>query len=93
MTTEHRLEQREPVALPMVLPDGSTGITRDISLSGLYLQLDGHHELGGTIFFEMDLAAAHMKFTSEGRIVRIEHRDGSTGVAIQLTSPRLQPLP
>jgi len=93
MFTENRIEPREPMALQLKLGDGSTGVTRDISPSGMFLEIRGDHDLSGTVFFEMDLAAARMKFTSEGRIVRIEHRDGLTGIAIRLISPHLEPLP
>ena len=89
---EQRSEPREPLALPLKLEDGAEAVTRDVSPSGMYLQIRGQHQLGGTIFFEMDLDEAKMKFTAEGRIVRIEHADGHTGIALKLVSPRLEPL-
>jgi hypothetical protein len=40
----------------------------------------------------MKLSEANVKFIAEGEIVRIEHRDGRTGVALKLHAHRLEPL-
>jgi hypothetical protein len=92
MFRERRLEPREPVALPLKLGDGCSAMTRDISPSGMYLKILGHRLIDGVFYFEMNLAEAHMKFSAEGQIVRLERRDGYTGVAVKLISPRLEPL-
>jgi hypothetical protein len=92
MFTEHRLDPREPLALPLTLADGQAAVTRDMSASGMYLEVSGWHEIVGRIVFEMHLAQAGMKFTAEGEIVRVEHSCGKTGIAVRLTSPRLQSL-
>lgn len=92
MFDEQRGEPRESVALPLRMGDGSAAVTRDISPSGMYLEIRGMHQLDGSVFFEMDLEEARMKFTAEGRIIRIEHRDGHTGIAVRLVSPRLEPI-
>jgi hypothetical protein len=89
---EHRIEQREALALPVQLGDGTAAVTRDISASGMYLEIPGVHQLGGAVVFEMKLAQAQVKFTAEGTIVRIEHHDGSTGVALKLHAHRLEPF-
>ena len=92
MFEERRQEPREPLALPVKLAGGAEAMTRDISPGGMYLEIRGDHDLGGVLFFEMHLDEARMKFTSEGRIVRLEHREGCTGIAVQLISPQLKPL-
>jgi hypothetical protein len=92
MFTEHRLERREPLELPLTLENGHAERTRDITASGLYLEVNGWHHMGGPIIFEMHLAHAGMKFTAEGEIVRVEHSIGKTGIAVRLISPRLQSL-
>jgi hypothetical protein len=92
MFIEQRIDPREPLALPLQLGDGSSAVTRDISASGMYLEIDGEHPLRGTVVFEMHLADAGMKFVAEGEIVRIEHKAGSTGVAVRLRTPRLEPI-
>lgn len=93
MFSEQRREPRELLALPLKLGDGSSAVTRDVSASGMYLEIDGLHQLTGLVVFEMNLSGARMKLTAEGEIVRIEHREGSTGVAVKLRTPRIQSLP
>lgn len=92
MFKEQRVEPRERLALPLRMGDGSHAVTRDISASGLYFEMDGEHEVTGLVDFEMELPDLHMKFTAVGRIVRVEHRHGITGVAVKLLSPRLESL-
>lgn len=93
MFEEHRSEPREALALPVRLAGGAQALTRDISPSGMYLEIRGNPaEIDGALFFEMRLEEARMKFTSEGRIVRVEQHDGYTGIAVKLVSPRLEAI-
>ncbi len=92
MFEEQRIDPREFLALPLKLGDGSSAVTRDISASGMYLEVEGSHPLTGPVVFEMQVAELGLKFTAEGDIVRIEQRPGITGVAIKLRAPRFEPL-
>jgi hypothetical protein len=92
MHEERRLDPRERLALPLRLLDGSHAVTRNISASGLYFEMNGEHEVDGLVDFEMQLPDLHMKFTAVGQIVRVEHRFGITGVAVKLLSPLLEPI-
>jgi hypothetical protein len=92
MFKEQRVEPRERLAMPLRLRDGSHAVTRDISASGLYFEMDGTHEVQGLVDFEMELPDLHMKFKAVGKIVRVEHNFGITGVAVKLLSPRLEPM-
>ena len=92
MFIEHRVAPRERLALPLRLLDGSHAVTRDISPSGLYFEMRGKHHVGGLVDFEMQLPDVRMRFTAVGQIVRVEHRFGTTGVAVRLLAPRLEPL-
>lgn len=92
MFEEQRAEPRETLALPVKVTGGGEAVTRDISPSGMYVEIRGDHDLDGTLFFEMYLEDAKMKFTSEGRIIRLEHREGFTGIAVKLISPQLQAI-
>jgi hypothetical protein len=93
MFIERRVEPRESVALPLNVGDSNPAVTRDISASGMYLEIPGTHSVGGPLVFEMHLTDARIKFTAEGEIVRVEHADGKTGVAVRLLAARLHPLP
>jgi hypothetical protein len=92
MFLEQRSEPREALALPVKLADGAQALTRDISASGMYLEIPGAHEVLEPLHFEMDIEQPRMRFTAEGHIVRIEHHDGNTGIAVKLVSPRLDLL-
>lgn len=89
---EQRREPRERLELPVELGAGVRAVTRDISPSGMYLEVRGSPAPDGTLFFEMHLEEARMKFTAEGHIVRVDHGDGFTGIAVRLVSPRLDSL-
>ncbi|HXD42259.1 MAG TPA: PilZ domain-containing protein [Ramlibacter sp.] len=88
---EQRKEPRERLALPLRIRDGRHAVTRNISSSGLFFEMAGEHDLFGLLDFEMQLPE-HMKFSAVGEIVRVEYRFGTTGVAVKLLSPRLEPL-
>jgi hypothetical protein len=90
MFEEHRTEPRERLALPIKLGDGLRAITRNISPSGLYFEIEGERLMDGLVDFEMQLAEAGMRFTAVGEIVRVEHHLGKTGVAVRLMAPRLE---
>jgi hypothetical protein len=91
MFEEQRVEPRERLALPIRLGSGGkAALTRDISPTGLFFEMDGEHAMRGLVDFEMHLQEARMKFTSVGEIVRVEHRAGKTGVAVRLMAPRLE---
>ena len=93
MFVEQRTEPREILSLPLKLGDGSSAVTHDISASGMYLEMAGRHDLRGLVVFEMHLTHARMKFTAEGEIVRVDHRAGTTGIAVKLRAPRLELTP
>jgi hypothetical protein len=92
MFVEKRIEPRTPMSLRLRVGPGIDAVTRDISPSGLYFELAGHHEFHGVLFFEMDLEDSNVKFTAEGTIVRIEHHDGISGFAVKLAGGQLQSI-
>lgn len=92
MFKERRVEPRERLTLPLRLRDGSHAVTRDISASGLFFEMGGEHDVRGLVDFEMQLPDVRMQFTAVGQIVRVQHRLGTTGIAVKLLAPRLEPL-
>ena len=89
---EQRIAPRERLSLPLKLRDGSQALTRDISATGLFFEMEGEHLLSGLVDFEMHLPEARVKFTSCGEIIRLEHSSGRTGVAVRLIAARLEPI-
>lgn len=89
---EQRIAPRERLSLSLKLRDGSQALTRDISATGLFFEMEGEHLLSGLVDFEMEVPEARVKFVSTGEIVRLEHSPGRTGVAVRLLAPRLEPI-
>ena len=91
---EKRTEERVFTALPVDLGD-ATGVTRDVSASGMFFEMDSKHRLGSTMEFavEMDTPGGKMLLKCEGEVVRIEPRGPRVGVAIRITQSSLEPLP
>jgi hypothetical protein len=92
MFQEQRHHPRERLELALQLASGAQATTRDISATGLFFEMEGSHVMHGPLQFELQLAQFGMKFSAAGEVVRIEHRDGRTGVAVRLVDPRLDVL-
>ena len=86
MHEERRRAQRYQLAVPVRLQDGSTGITRDISTSGILFETERAHSIGDTVNLSVHLREATVQ--CEGRVVRLEQVDGKFGIAVDLTSYR-----
>ncbi len=86
-------EERVRTALPVHL-DRGTGITRDVSASGVFFETDTNYTAGSEISFsiELDSPGGKMMLRCQGQIVRVEHRDGKVGVAAKIIESRLEPV-
>lgn len=93
MRHDQRSEPREPVALPVTSRHGDIGVTRDISASGLFLQVDGLQAIGSLIDLEiaLDTPGGPMRLHATGEVVRVEVNDGKTGVGLRFVASRLEP--
>jgi len=80
-----RQHERVGVALPVRAAD-KAGTTRDISVGGIYFELDDKTELGSDISFVIELEApqGRMNVTCRGQVVRAEKLGSRTGIAVQL---------
>ena len=66
-----------------------TGITRNISTSGVYFETDVDYAPGSEINFAIELdgpAERKLILRCRGMIVRIEHRAGKVGVAVEIVA-------
>ena len=75
--------ERFKLALPLQLKNG-TGMTRDISTSGIFFETESAHSIGDTI--RLFLNFEHETLQCEARVVRVEPRNGQFGVAVELKS-------
>lgn len=87
-----RTEAREQVELPVSLRDIGAARTRDVSATGLYLETDGTLVKGSVIDFSIELSIDNrsMLLTGQGEVVRVEVREGRTGVGIRMLDSRLE---
>lgn len=95
MRPDNRFEPRVQVKLPLRLANGETGITRDVSTTGLFFEMDGERFLDTEIDLSVGLSVhgRPVWLPSRGRVVRVEHQGGRTGVAVKLlTSSHTSPL-
>ncbi len=86
MRQENRFEPRVQVKLPLRLANGETGITRDVSTTGLFFEMDGDQSLDSEIDLSVGLSVhgRAVWLPSRGRVVRVEHHGKSTGIAVKL---------
>ena len=87
--TDRRHARRYRTALPVELKHG-TGLTRDISTSGVFFETDLSFLLGITFRFSLVLEYADpdgpVRLQCQGKIVRVEPREDKIGVAVRFTS-------
>ncbi|OGA22818.1 MAG: hypothetical protein A3H34_04555 [Betaproteobacteria bacterium RIFCSPLOWO2_02_FULL_67_19] len=90
-TKDHRSEERVRAALPVKLGNAS-GITRDVSASGIFFETDAAYAIGNSIRFAVDLdtPGGRVALKCSGEIVRLEPRDGRIGVAVHIIESRLE---
>ena len=84
-------EERARVALPVDFGSG-TGVTRDISASGIFFETDESYGVGSEISLSIafDTPGGKLMMKCQGQIVRVEHRDGKVGVAAKITASMLE---
>lgn len=94
MTTPSHPHARRHERVTAVLPirlSGQTGYTRDISIGGCYLQLEGAAMTECEVCFELDMGMTHGAMTMRccGQVVRREQEDCLTGIAVQIKEMQL----
>jgi PilZ domain len=84
---EKRKGERVCTALPVAL-GGTTGVTRDVSTSGVFFEIDVLCAVGSLVRFTVEVAtpARKMILNCEGDVVRTEPRDTGTGLAVRVTN-------
>lgn len=94
--TETRRGERLGAALAVNLGRKS-GVTRDVSASGVFFEIDARYPVGSEIRFELDLDTpwGQAKCDCSGTIVRVERHDGTVGIAVQFSDaePRARKAP
>jgi hypothetical protein len=94
MAHPHRSEERVNMSVPVTLAGGATGLTRDISASGIYFETDnepvGDSPLAFTVEFKNDTGAG-MALRCRGQVLRVEHHGARVGIAARIIESKLEP--
>ena len=89
--TDRRQARRYRIAVPVELDHG-TGLTRDISTSGIFFETDQSCSVGTTLSFSLVLEHADpggpVRLQCQGEVVRVEQRESKVGVAVCFTAYR-----
>jgi hypothetical protein len=89
---EKRSESRVRTALPVIL-ENATGITRDVSVSGVFFWADGgRFTAGDQISFAVQIRRPTGKMTlmCRGDVVRTEQYNPILGVAVRITESAME---
>lgn len=89
---EKRGEERVRTALPVNVGI-TTGITRDVSATGMYFETDASYAVGSTvsIALDVDTPQGRMLFKCRGEILRVERQGKKVGVAVRFLESALEP--
>ena len=92
-TAERRRARRRPVILPIELLAGDgDGRTLNLSESGVFFETEEEFSPNARISLSLVLPHVHplppIKMTANGRIVRVESRNGRFGIAVAFTGCR-----
>jgi hypothetical protein len=89
---ENRKEQRVRTALRVDLGGESTGVTRDVSASGVFFETEASYDRGAAIRFhiEIDTPSGSMILSCRGKVVRIERREAGVGLAVTILESTLR---
>jgi len=86
---DRRRAVRFPIAIPVELDVGG-GVTRDVSLSGVFFETEQWFAPGESIRLTLVLERASpgdtIRVQCEGTVVRVVDSDTKTDVAVQITS-------
>ena len=92
LAMKKRGESRMSATRPVRLARG-TGVTRNISTSGVFFETDVSYAPGSNIIFAIELDGPQgekLMLRSRGEIVRIELRGGTVGVAVKIVASKLE---
>ena len=87
---EKRAAERVQSAL-LVRSGGVTGVTRDVSASGIFFEIDRTYDVGKKIRFvvELDSPTGKMHLNCTGSIVRVQDMGSKVGVAVKIVESQL----
>jgi hypothetical protein len=72
--------------------NGKAGVTRDISATGIFFEIDEDHEEGSQIHFEVELdtPGGPLMLVCKGKVVRVTKEGGRSAIAAKIISQTLR---
>ncbi|WP_180126287.1 PilZ domain-containing protein [Rhodoferax sp. BLA1] len=82
-----RTSDRVSSELPLEI-GGIAGLTKNVSATGVYLETTADQVPGSRVHFvvEVNVKGELLKMVCAGEVTRVEHKAGTVGVAVKLTS-------
>lgn len=68
--------------------NGSSGVTRNISATGVYFETSEEAAPGSKVSFTIEVLVngESLKMVCSGAVVRVDHKDGMVGIAVKLAN-------
>ena len=90
---DHRAAARFDTALAVDL-EGQSARTRNISATGVFFETDVELPIGSLLNLSVQFTQGGRQhwLQCEGKVVRVTHSDGHTGVAAELLTPFFAPV-
>ena len=87
-----RREKRIPATMPVRIANAGSGVTRDISASGIFLEMESDTVPGDSIDMTLDFTtpAGKLQFNCQGVIVRVEQSGDRVGIAVKISDSQLR---
>ena len=72
--------------------NGKAGVTRDISATGIFFEIDDDHKEGSQIHFEVELETpgGPLMLVCKGKVVRVSKENGRSAVAVKIIDQTLK---
>ena len=82
--------ERVPAQIPVTV-NGSLGVTKDISATGVSFEFDEHHAVGSKITFQIDFETpgGALKLNCDGEVVRVENFGQKIGIGVKILNQNL----
>ena len=89
-STKRDRASRVSSCLPVSL-NGKTGVTRDISATGILFEIDEDHKEGSSISLEIELdtPGGPLKLLCKAKVVRVVKEGGRSAIAAKIISQSL----
>jgi len=87
-----RMQERVGAEIPVQFTDGASGVTRNVSPSGLFFVTDSDMSVGQTLRFslEFDHPGGRLTLDCLARVVRVESSEGKRGIGAVIVESRLE---